>query len=65
MFGMVSTQVAIAAVAVNPALSFEDEFLAASHAVISNIAISLTSLVLLVVRLIISGRVAVGGFARN
>lgn len=62
---MVSSQLAARAIALNPAPNVEDEFLAAGIAVLSNVSIILHSLVLIVVRLIIGGRVAVGGFARS
>lgn len=62
---MVSSQLAARAIALNPAANVEDEFLAAGIAVLSNVSIILHSLVLIVVRLIIGGRVAVGGFARS
>jgi hypothetical protein len=57
--------VAVAAVALNPVPEFEDVLLEAGDAVISNVSIILSSLVLLVVRIIIGGLVAVGGFARS
>jgi hypothetical protein len=62
---MVSSQVRAIAIAINPNEKVEDGVLDSVDTV-SNAVVSLASLVLLVVvRLIISGRVAVGGFARN
>jgi hypothetical protein len=62
---MVSSQVRAIAIAINPNEKVEDAVLDSVDAV-SNAVVALASLVLLVVvRLIISGRVAVGGFARN
>jgi hypothetical protein len=60
--------VAATAVAINPVPSLEDKILDFGDAVISaasNVSIILSSLVLLVVRIIIGGLVAVGGFARS
>jgi hypothetical protein len=57
--------VAVAAVALNPVPAFEDLLLEAGDAAMFNVSIILSSLVLLVVRIIIGGRVAVGGFARS
>lgn len=68
MVEMVSIQVTARAIALNPVPTIEDEFLAVGDAVLSgfaNISIILSSLVLLVVRIIIGGLVAVGGFARS
>ena len=62
---MVSNQLAVTAIALEPVNAAEDNVLAALDAVISNVSILLSALVLLVVRLIISGIVAVGGFARR
>ncbi len=56
---------AVTAIALEPVNAAEDNVLAALDAVISNVSILLSALVLLVVRLIISGFVAVGGFARR
>lgn len=62
---VVSNLVAVTAIALEPVNAAEDNVLAAVDAVISNVSIILGVLVLLVVRLIISGFVAVGGFARR
>ncbi len=62
---MVSRHVAITADALKPEQNVEDQLLDAGRAVISGFSFILSSLVLIVVRLIIGGRVAVGGFARS
>ena len=62
---MVSRDVAITAVALSPEQNVEDQLLDVARAVISGFSFILNSLVLIVVRLIIGGRVAVGGFARS
>ncbi len=51
------------AISVNP--SVEDHILESADAVVAGLTVVLSSLVLLVVRIIIGGRVAVGGFARS
>jgi hypothetical protein len=56
--------VSITATMINPVASVEERILDFSDAVISDANLVLSSLVL-VVRLIINGRVAVGGFARS
>jgi hypothetical protein len=53
------------AIAISLNQSIEDEILDSISAAIDGLTIILSSLVLLVVRIIIGGRVAVGGFARS
>ncbi|MEX2425248.1 MAG: hypothetical protein WD401_00655 [Thermomicrobiaceae bacterium] len=62
---MVSYQVASKAIAINRPASFEGIVLEALATAVADFADLLSALVLGVVRLIISGRVAVGGFARS
>jgi hypothetical protein len=62
---MVRRNLAAKAIALEATSTVEDSVLEAVDAAINDVSIFLSSLVLVVVRLIISGRVAVGGFARS
>jgi hypothetical protein len=62
---MVREHVPARAIAISLKPSVEDQILESVNAVFAGASIILSSIVLLVVRLIIGGRVAVGGFARS